>query len=235
MEFAMHPPSPPSNVRESEEHDLGRSVEFYDKVAPHYDRGVSADFIQTHRELNRVIARQLSAEGPTRLLDLGGGTGRILTAFESLPNLCWFYCDASSKMRDVFQSRFGGSPVVAGVKCADAEEFLRSDTSVFDIILASFLLSSMPYLIDLNLLKRRLAKRGTIVVVEANPSYSESKPKFTIEDKVGHTFKYSLRIKPVDAPALATRAALVGLTIHELIGYDKGNQPYSYIATFQKQ
>lgn len=234
MEISMRPPRIAPEIIDPDEHDIGHSIEFYDKVAPYYDRGVSADFIQTHRELNRVIGRQLSGKVPTKLLDLGGGTGRILTAFESVTNLSWFYCDASAKMRDVFHSSFGRSSVVAGITLSDAEDFLRSDTGEYNIILASFLFSSMPYLIDLNLLKRRLADQGAIVVVEANPTYSETKPKFIIEDKVGKTFKYSLRIKPVDAPALATRASLVGLAIKELIGYDKGNQPYSYIATFQK-
>jgi len=217
-----------------DDHDVAHSIEFYDKVAQYYDRGVSADFIQTHRALNRTIRKRISSQAMTKILDLGGGTGKILSAFDTTDNLSWFYCDASSHMLDEFKKIFGKSHVVKQALCKDAEDYLREDGQEYDIIILSFLISSMSYLIDFNLLKRRLADNGLLIIVEANPTYSESKPKFTIEDKVSKKYKYSLKIKPVDAPTLATRAELVGFKIKELTGYEKGNQPYSYIGTFAK-
>lgn len=233
-ELAVRPPLRQDEITDPDVHDISRSIEFYDKIANSYNRGVSADFIQTHRALNRVIRRRISSHFPTRILDLGGGTGRILSAFEAVDNLSWFYCDASPRMRDVFAAAFEKSSVVAGITCKDAEEFLRTDKQEYEIIILSFLISSMPYLVDFQLLKRRITDHGLIVIVEANPTYSETKPKFTVEDNAASKRRYSLKIRPVDAPTLATRAALVGLGIRDLIGYEKGSTPYSYIATFEK-
>ena len=217
-----------------DDHELNQTIEFYDKVAKHYDHFVSSDFNRTHAELNRFIARRLELGAPTTFLDLGGGTGKILSAFETAPNLKWVYCDASQQMFRLFSDKYGGSPVLENAAHKDAEEFLRTEPKEYDIILVSFLISSMSYDLDLNLLKRRLTNDGLLIIVEANPSYSETKPRFKMEDKVERKFRYTLKIKPVDAPSLATRAALVGLKIQDLISCDQGTKPYSYIATFAK-
>jgi ubiquinone/menaquinone biosynthesis C-methylase UbiE len=214
-------------------HEVNRSVEFYDKVAGLYDHGVSQDFIQTHLELNRIIRTRLSATGENRLLDLGGGTGRLASAFQDSPRIHWHYCDASSRMAAIFHQTYRHNPVFAECVCSDAEEYLQKDNRRYDIILMSFLLSSMPDIPDFSLLRRRLTEGGLIVVAEANPAYSETKPNFSVADRQTGAV-YSLRIRPIDAPTLARRAALAELNIVDLFGYDKGNRPYSYIATFQK-
>ena len=233
-EISNRPPALPPEPTGPNDFEVQRAVEFYDKIAPHYDKGVSRDFINTHSDLNRVIQSQLSTGQTISILDLGGGTGRILSAFDTEPAIAWHYCDACPAMLNLFKRTFGSASVLREAVCQDAEEFLQKSTTQFDIIILSFLISSMPHLIDFTQLKQRLKSDGLLVIADANPTYSEKKPKFSIEDKSSN-IKYSLKIRPIDAPSLSKNASLVGFQICELIGHNKGEQPYSYIATFKKK
>ena len=226
----MLPPEPAG----PNDFEVYRAAEFYEKIAVYYDKGVSNDFTGTHTDLNRVIEGQLSAGNATNVLDLGGGTGRIFGNFDVNPAVAWHYCDACPAMLNVFSRNFGKSSVLREAVCQDAEEYLHKSAARFDIIILSFLISSMPHTIDFSLLKHRLIDDGLLIIVEANPTYSEKKPKFSIFDK-SNNVKYSLKIRPMDAPSLSKSASLVGFKIDDLLSHNKGDQPYSYIAIFKKK
>ena len=233
-EIASRPPALPQETSGPNDFEVQRSVDFYNTVAPHYDKGVSNDFIGTHTDLNRVIEEQISSGKETSVLDLGGGTGKIFRKFDTNQEVAWHYCDACPAMLNIFNRFFGKTPALREAVCQDAEEYLHKCESKFDIIILSFLISSMPHLIDFSLIKRRLKDGGLLIIVEANPTYSEKKPKFSILDKSSNV-KYSLKIRPIDAPSLSRNASVVGFKIFDLLSHNKGEQPYSYIAMFRKK
>jgi len=234
QEIANRSPALPLEVAGPNDFEVHRAVEFYDKVALHYDKGVSKDFIGTHTDLNQVIEGKISSGKTTSVLDLGGGTGQIFRKFDANPEVAWYYCDACPSMLGIFNRRFGKASVLREAVCQDAEDYLHKSETKFDIIILSFLISSMPHLIDFSLIKHHLKDDGLLIIVEANPTYSEKKPKFSILDKTNNV-KYSLKIRPIDAPSLSRNASVVGFKIFELLSHNKGEQPYSYIAMFRKK
>lgn len=212
-------------------HETAQSLKFYDKIAWHYDDEVSEDFVKTHNALNDVILAQIDKKPNPTVLDLGGGTGKILGTFQKRQGLKWFYCDASRTMNEVFKSNFSGCSIIQETCCMDASAYLKRKRRTYDVIVMSFVLSSMPRSINFNLLAGSLAAGGALIIAEANPTYSLGKPLFKITTDKRH--KLSLKIRPIDESSLADSARTAGLRIIDLVGIDKGDHPYSYIAVFQ--
>jgi SAM-dependent methyltransferase len=114
----------------------------------------------------------------------------------------------------------------------DMDHALRQfRTGAYDVILLSFVLSSMQSLPDFTELARVLAPGGTLLVTDIKPGYTHAKPLYRVrveEDEV------ALRTVPVDPFEIVHRATACGLQKGEQQTFGDGPTYYSFMIGFTK-
>src|SRR5262249_59132759 len=81
-----------------------RARDFYQEIAPNYDLRNSGNLVSTHLATVATIQRLRAQRSSLRVLDLGGGTGKLIAIhFFNDPTISWTYVDFCPAMADEFR------------------------------------------------------------------------------------------------------------------------------------
>jgi SAM-dependent methyltransferase len=215
------------------EYAVDRAKHFYQEIASYYDLRNSGNLVSTHLETVAQIQAIRSQRSRVRLLDLGGGTGKLIAIhFFNDDGILWTYVDFSSAMAAEFRRNLAGHPLGENseVVVKDITQALQQlQPASYDIILLSLVLSSMPTLPDFTPIARLLAHGGSLIVTDISPGYTHDNPlyKVSLDGTV-----VALRTKPVDPYEVIRRATAAGLRATKQKPLGEGNAYYSFITTF---
>ena len=218
-----------------EEYTVYEALEFYEKIADHYDQRNSARLIGTHRETARAINQIRAGRTELRVLDLGGGTGlHVASSFIDDQSTLWEYVDFSHAMSNQLRAHLSGSTLANRIRMhhCDIHEILPAlEPRAYDVVLISLVLSSMPKTPAFENLARLVAPGGAILISDIDPTYAALHPYYAVE--VNGT-RYALRLNPINPHDVFTAAEAFGYRpSHPLSVADNAGQPYSFIAKFQ--
>ena len=135
-------------------------AQVYDALAPSYDEMTSGNGWSANRRTRDLLTPLGLA--PTRVLDLGAGTGQTAVVLHELyPAAALTLVDPSPAMLEQARAKVPGAEVVA----ADAASFLRADERDWQLVAAIGFLELAPDLFEvLRLAAARLALGGHLVV-----------------------------------------------------------------------
>jgi SAM-dependent methyltransferase len=215
------------------EYAVDRAKNFYQEIAPYYDLRNSGDLVSTHLETVAQI-QAIRAQRPTlRVLDLGGGTGKLIAIhFFNDEAISWTYVDFCPAMAAEFRRNLFGHPLGENsvIVIEDLTLTLQKlQPASYDIVILSLVLSSMPTLPDFTSIARLLRPGGALIVTDISPGYTHENPlyKVPIDSAV-----VALRTTPVDPYEVIRRATGAGLrtTEQKQLGQDRAY--YSFITVF---
>jgi SAM-dependent methyltransferase len=211
--------------------DLAR--DFYQEIAPNYDLRNSGNLVSTHLATVDAIQRLGAQRSALRVLDLGGGTGKLIAIpFFNDPTVSWTYVDFCPAMAAEFRRNLAGTPL------GDNAEILRDDlvrvvrqlpAASYDVVLLSLVLSSMPAALDLTPVAQVMRPDGALVITDINPGYTHKNPLYKVP--VGGQV-VALRTTPVDPFDVIRRAGAAGLQMAEQRTLGEGVTYYSFLTVF---
>lgn len=226
-------PSKPSHTEEQFDRlfETADSVNFYGQIADHYDERNTDELLQTHRTVVTEIKHFVASKQNCVILDVGGGTGRaIAELFFDYSGVKWVYVDACGAMAEKFHAHMDGAPLRTETHIRTVDEVYESlhEGSV-DIIIMSFLISSLPERPHFNKLRRLLSTDGILIVADADPAYVRLRPYYNFRLK-GQ--KIALKTNPIhylELRHLCERGGLKELRVEPIW---KRAVMYSYVAVF---
>jgi len=91
-------------------YDVKDSKKFYDAISSQYDQRNSASLLRTHEQVIRSIKQAVERRANVKLLDLGGGTGKLVAHhFFDSTTIHWVYVDESALMVEQFRKNLEGT------------------------------------------------------------------------------------------------------------------------------
>ncbi|MGH3693640.1 MAG: class I SAM-dependent methyltransferase [Pseudomonas sp.] len=162
------------------EYTVDRAREFYEQIAPYYDLRNSGNLVSTHLETVAQIQAIRARKPALRVLDLGGGTGKLIAIhFFNDEMIAWSYVDFCPAMAERFRRNLAGHPLGrnAEIIVEDLTVAVRQlRAASYDVVLLSLVLSSMPTLPDFASIARLLIPGGSLIVTDISPGYTHANP-----------------------------------------------------------
>jgi ubiquinone/menaquinone biosynthesis C-methylase UbiE len=208
------------------------SSEFYSAIAGEYDARNSQSLQKAHLTALEKIQGIVANRSSWSVIDFGGGTGKLIALhFFNNESGTWIVVDSSANMAAEFSKNLNASKLKKEVAIERIESYLdNNDIRQHDVVLISYLLSSLQKNPNWNELAKRIKPDGKLIVVDAEPSYSEIHPHFAVEvDKK----VYALKTRPVSGTTLVEELALAGLVMESGSTIKNGENPYAYIYVFK--
>lgn len=210
------------------------SVSFYGMIADKYDERNTDELLQTHRAVVTEVKHHVGLTLTSVILDIGGGTGRaIAELFFDSTSLKWIYVDACGGMAERFRKNMSGAPLrtEAHVMTLD-EAYSAFPSGGVDVIVMSFLISSLSERPAFSKLAQLLCDGGVLIVADADPAYTRLRPyyNFAIDDE-----RIALRTNPIHYLELRSLCEVSGFMEYAVHPVMKRGVIYSYVAVFQKK
>jgi SAM-dependent methyltransferase len=233
-DMAAWEPVSGSQQREPDrEYTVDRARDFYQEIAPSYDLRNSGNLVSTHLATVATIQRLRAQRSSLRVLDLGGGTGKLIAIhFFNDPTVSWTYVDSCPAMAAEFRRNLAGYPLGdnAEIMVEDLARALRHmPPASYDVVLLSLVLSSMPAGLDLAPVARVMRPGGSLVITDINPGYTQENPLYKVA-VAGEVV--ALRTTPVDPFDIIRRAGAAGLRMVDLKTLGNGATYYSFMTVF---
>lgn len=211
---------------------LSRVVEFYDAVAPLYNNRNTGKYLATYVEIDAAIRSLLPSVEGISVCDVGGGTGTLLRWF--LRNeVKWSNIDISRRSLNVFESEFA-SYINKTIRIRDvrAEKFLEPG-EFFDVVVMSYLLSSLDRLPDFAQIRGAMREHSILVVADNHFDYVQKNPRYGFDGLNGQTLSIFPRpMFPDDLRSQVQAAGFVEVS-YKLVLFD-GAEPYSQVHVFKR-
>jgi ubiquinone/menaquinone biosynthesis C-methylase UbiE len=220
-------------VGDRREYDVANAGAFYQEIALHYDLRNSGNLVSTHLATVKRL-QALRVESPSlSVLDLGGGTGQLIAIhFFNDPAVTWTYVDFCPNMAALFRQNLTDTALGQHAEIL-VEDLTQApnhlEPASYDVILLSFVLSSMPYLPSFPAIARLLKPGGSLIITDINPGYTRDKPFYEV---VVDAALVALQTTPVDPFEVIRRAQSAGLRPTELTPIGGGSTYYSFITVF---
>jgi ubiquinone/menaquinone biosynthesis C-methylase UbiE len=222
---------PITNIVKKSSYDRIDCVKFYDAIAEVYDIDNSKEIWVTHRAIAKIIYSYASKQSKTSLLDIGGGTGTLLFDVLSLnEKLDWTYVDNSKKMCEIFRKNVEEQKLEAKIINESFDAVLSQLKRDYDIIVLSFLFSSLPVLPDLTRISNLLKDGGMIIFADADREYAKRLPYTVLNNDTEHT----LNTKPWKLSEIINVFMKIGFKPIDQNLITKNSETYSHIVIFQK-
>ena len=132
-----------------------------------------------------------------------------------------------------FSRNLNASKLKVKTSIEDIESYLdRPENEKHDVVLVSYLLTSMPKNPDWLKLIRRVKDDGRLVIVDAEPSYTALHPHYSVSV---NNKTPALKTRPVSGTTLIGEIDKVGFTMESAATIKNGENPYAYIYVFKKK
>jgi ubiquinone/menaquinone biosynthesis C-methylase UbiE len=209
------------------------SVKFYAEIADQYDVRNTEELLQTHRAVVTEIEEHVKSRETALVLDLGGGTGRgIADHFFNYTQVKWVYVDACGRMAEKFRENLAEVPLRTEVHVMTlAEAYAQFAPGETDVIVMSFLISSLPERPNFSKVSRLLREDGIFIVADADPAYSRISPYYDFRTSNG---SIALKVNPIHQLELKDLCESSGLRECAVHPVKKRGLIYSYIAVFER-
>lgn len=215
-----------------------KSSEFYNLTADYYDARNSDDLLASHFRVISEIRSAVSTRRRHSVLDLGGGTGiEIANHFAPRREMNWYYVDSSEEMVRTFARNFRRAEmsrtIIYGDAVQQASQF-ADEGDYFDVVVMSWLLSSMPGDFNLSIISQLLRPSSRLIIADAHPSHLAVKPLYGV-DTDGK--RLALRPRSVDPNSLMEQAKSAGLELSAAphnVCKDDGTI-YAFVHVYQKR
>jgi SAM-dependent methyltransferase len=225
---------PHDNAPVDREYSVARSRDFYQKIARNYDLRSPGNLGLTQLATLAQIQAIRSRRSSLRVLDLGGGTGKMIAVhFFNDDAISWTYVDISPAMAAELRQNLEGCPLGDNLEVIVDDlnnAILELPAGTYDVIILSVVLSSMPALPDFDSIARLLAPRGTLIIADINPGYTRDKPLYKVT--IDRNLVVALRTNPVDPYEVVRRATAAGLQMAGQKTIGEGHFYYSFVTTF---
>jgi len=212
---------------------VDRARDFYQEIASYYDLRNSGSLVSTHLATVARLQEIRARRSPLRVLDLGGGTGKLIAIhFFNDDAISWTYVDSCPAMAEEFRRNLAGHPLGTNSK-VEVDDLTRAiqrlSSASYDVVVLSLVLSSMPTLPDFAAIARLLTAGGSLIVTDISPGYTHDNPlyKVAVEGSI-----VALRTTPVDPFEVVRRAEAAGLRATEQKPLGDGDTYYSFLTVF---
>jgi ubiquinone/menaquinone biosynthesis C-methylase UbiE len=215
------------------EYGVDRARDFYQEIARSYDLRNSGNLVSTHLATVAQLQAIRSRCSTLRVLDLGGGTGKLIAVhFFNDQSVWWTYVDSCPAMATEFRRNLAGYPLGRNSEIVPddlARAVRQLKPASYDVVMLSLVLSSMPTPPDFAPIARLLSPGGSLIVTDINPGYTRDNPlyKVPVDGAV-----VALRTTPVDPFEVIRRAHVAGLRPTEQQTLGEGQTYYSFMTVF---
>lgn len=226
------PPTPLAEADYARVYEVSEAVEFYDLVAPFYDSRHSKDRERTNDSVHSACESYFLDLNGKVICDIGGGTGNLVRKFRH-HELEWVNVDLSQKALDLFQQRYSDALKISARHFDACRGGFAGPRETFDIIILSFVLSSMPTQFPYKRLLPLMKDDAIFVIADNHPEYSRDK-LYGYKDVNGKN--YALRIRPIDPIVLQTEVEQAGFVQNSRqFTYTSDDKLYAQVQVFKKR
>ncbi|GHY31363.1 Ubiquinone/menaquinone biosynthesis C-methyltransferase UbiE [Vibrio cholerae] len=214
-------------------YDRTLASQFYGRIAEKYDERNTQFLKESHLITVRNLKEGIKDKDNVSILDLGGGTGiNVAAHFFNRTNVTWNYVDITPEMKVAFEKNALSSSFSHNAVTSDLNEFISTTSNKYDAVVISFVLTSLPYKIDMKKLVDLLSPSGVLVIADIEPQYTEKHPEYSVTvDNEEH----SLSVSPVNALDLIESAVNEGLCFEYCQSIKKNDgERYAYVLRFTK-
>lgn len=211
---------------------ISDAVEFFNKVAHRYDERNSIELLETHRSVINEIEKRINMKTPINILDLGGGTGKLIAAqFYNKGHINWTYVDQSTNMAQQFKDNLDNTQLNTIIHIDDIYKICdKLQGNKYDIIIICCVLTSLPVLPDFNAVKNLIHDDGFLIVADIDPAYTALHPYYAFKAN-GDSFALKTNpINPLDLNELLTSSGLVNVLSKSVKKPDHSH--YSYMMVY---
>lgn len=218
--------------------DKGYSVidskSFYDAIADQYDQRNSPSLLQTHAEVIRVIKETVDKRSDIQVLDLGGGTGKLIAHhFFDRSDIHWVYVDSSALMTEKFRQNLNETKLSKSVEVEELNTYLSRDPDrLYDVIIISLVLTSLEKTPNLKSIASRLKPEGRLVVADIDAAYTITYPYYIVPCG---SIRHALRPRAVPLTHLIHEAKKADLQLFHSHPIMEGQLNYSFVASFGRK
>lgn len=205
------------------------SKAFYDTIASRYDQRNSPSLLRTHEQVITSIKKATIGRKASKILDLGGGTGKLVAHhFFDCDHFHWTYVDESPQMVEQFKNNLAGTKLTKTVRIEEISEYLRCvSVDQFDVIVLSFVLTSMERNPDWKAIALRLAHDGRVIIAEIDAAYTATNPYYVVKT-AGQRHALHPRLVPLTDVLHGAQAA--GLELVKSHPITQAELPYAFVA-----
>lgn len=209
---------------------LTESVEFYNAIAEFYDERNTQDYEKTYDLIHSLCQDYKGDLSGIRVLDLGGGTGALLKKFRH-HNLYWADVDLAQNALSVFENNYAESGKSESRPFDIVNGSYANPNEKFDIVIMSFVLSSLPVNFPFGILNKLMAPDAILIIADNHPHYSTGK-LYGFKGVRGKN--YALKIKIIDPSVLKTEIENEGFIRKNIqYVYAKEDRVYSHVQVYK--
>ena len=163
-------------IKPDQTYDVVNAISFYDAIAADYNTNFKSSdkLVKTQDAVADQIDATLESVGSGsdgkrgKILDLGGGTGLLAQYYSSRRDIDWVACEPAARMREryveLFRNRNLLKPRIESWDLDQATKELKDEK--FDVIVLSFVLSSLEKLPKFAPLKSLLKESGILILAD---------------------------------------------------------------------
>ncbi len=218
---------------EVKNYDLGKSIDFYQVIAEGYDERNSSYLKMAHRSVIEIVERKINQSGKahSNILDLGGGTGRLIVEhFFNKEGISWFYLDKCEAMASLFKKNLKNTKLATDVKMGDLVDASELyEERFFDLVIVSFVLTSMEKLPSFNAIVDLLVEDGVLIVADIDHSYTISIPDYSV---LVNDETHVLHPKPINPLSLCEDLGKLGMRVISARPVLKDEEDYAFCLEF---
>ena len=210
---------------------LAKAAEFYDSIAPFYNRRNTGKYLATYVEIYQAIATFCARLDGAKVADLGGGTGFLLHRFQQHA-VNWLNVDISRGALKVFEGDFNFYDSKTMRLLDVARDTFFKPTEQFDVVAMSYLLSSMDSSPDFQQILNAMKDDSILIVADNHASYVDQNRFYGFTDVEGKNLAIAPRpMVPAEIRALVSNSGF-NEVLYKEIAVDA--KPYSQLHVFRK-
>lgn len=210
---------------------LAKVAEFYDSIAPFYNKRNTGKYLATYVEIYQAILTHLDSIEEAKICDLGGGTGFLLHRLQQHA-VHWLNVDISRGALRVFQDDFAFYNTKSIRNLDVGRDTFAKPGETFDVIVMSYLWSSMDGSPDLRQIHSAMHESSILVVADNHASYVDQNRYYGFTDIGGKNVAISPRpMVPSEIRALLNAHGFTEAAYKEV---SLDGKPYSQLHVFRK-
>lgn len=210
---------------------LSKAAEFYDRIAPYYNRRNTGKYLATYVEIYQAIATFCSQLDGANIADLGGGTGFLLHRLQQHA-VRWLNVDISRGALKVFEEDFNFYKFKSMRMLDVSRDTFFKPAEDFDVIVMSYLLSSMDGTPNLPQIRSAMKDDSVLIVADNHASYVDQNRYYGFTDIEGKNLAIAPRpMVPAEIRALVSENGFEEVLYKEI---SVDGSPYSQLHVFRK-